>query len=114
MERPDKSNYLILESFGETKEKNCRKTVYQIILNNNSIFKIGRNKKNDIIIDDNSIENEFAEIIFDEKNKKAILKSIKNNAPTDVLVRKNLIIKEKPINLQTGLTQFQAKLIKNN
>lgn len=113
IDKPEDNNYLILESFGDKNDKNYKKSVYVITLDKKSIF-IGRNENNDIIIDDNSVENLFAEIKFDKKKNKVILESINNDFQIAVLIRQSLKMKEETINIQTGITQFEAKLIKKD
>ena len=109
IERPMKSDYIILESFGDMNKK----SIYLIILKE-KIIKIGRNEKNDLILNDSSIGDEHAVIKFDKNNKKVILESVNNNYETSVLVKKNIIMNEKVITLQVGNLKFEANLKKIN
>ena len=109
VDKPKDSNYLILESYGY----NNKKIVHLIILKGDKIT-IGRSENNDLILDDPSIGDKHAEIIFNKKNQKLILESLNNNFDTAVLVRKSIKINEKIINLQVGKMKFEANLKKIN
>ena len=103
-------NYIILESLGHKNEDNgIKKSVHLISLTNKPI-KIGKKDTNDLIIDDNSIEDEHAEIIFDENNKRVILKNLNNNE-TDILLRNRLILNENKIHLRTKNAKIEVNLI---
>ena len=109
---PKNENYIILESLGHKDEDNgIKKSVHLISLTNKPI-KIGKKENNDLIINDNSIEDEHAEIIFDEKNKQVILKNLNDN-DTDVLLRKRLILNEEKIHLRTKNAKIEVNWISN-
>ena len=106
MNESKNSDYIILESYGYMNNK----IVHLIILDEDKIT-IGKSKKNILVLNDSSVGDIHAQIIFDKDNKKLILESLNNNFDTSVLVRNSIKINEKIINLQEGKMKFEANLI---
>ena len=109
---PKNENYIILESLGHRNENNAIKKSVHLILLTDEPVKIGKKDNNDLIIDDNSIKDEHAEIIFDKNNEQIILKNLNNNE-TDVLLRNKLILNENKIHLKTKNSKIEVDLITN-
>jgi hypothetical protein len=103
-------NYIMLESLGhKNKDGGYQKIVYLIKLTKD-IVKIGRNKDNDIIIDDPSIKDFHAQIKFDKTNKKILLENKTDKPDVAVLIKNPLKMNKKKIHLQCGRTFFEAKI----
>ena len=103
-------NYIMLESLGHKNENGgYQKTVYIIKLSEN-IIKIGRNKDNDVIIDDPSIKDYHAEIKFINTNKKILLENKTDKPDIAVLIKNPLKMNNKKIHLQCGRIFFEAKI----
>lgn len=115
IDKPLNKDCLILESLEfENVEYNNRieKNIHIIELNGEEI-NIGREKYNDVIIDDSSVSIEHAVIRYDKINKKLLLKNKSKEAGTLVLYREPKIeMKEKEIYLQVDNTFIEAKLMK--
>jgi hypothetical protein len=102
-------NYIIIENFGL---KNPENKKYIYILNlGKDVIKIGKNSDNDLIINDNSIDDEHATIYFDDK-KNVVLKSLKE-LNTSVLIRGKVIFNtiNKEIDLKLGNYYITAKMM---
>ena len=123
IEKPTDSNYIILESLGhkyeyenknengnEEKKIGYNKLVYVIKLDED-IIKIGKNEKNDIVINDPSVGDEHAKIFFDKKNKKILLKNLSKDNNTFVLIKKDLEVNEKINKIKVRNIIVEANLI---
>lgn len=106
-------NYIILESLDYIKEQNNLKYIHVVKLNEDEI-KIGRGDKNDIKDMDISVSKEHAILKFNKETGKLHLVNLSKKFGTLILIKGNIIIKEKPIHIQVGKSYIQAKLIKNN
>jgi len=103
-------NYIMLESLGhKNKDGGYQKTVYIIKLTED-VIKIGRNKDNDVIIDDPSIKDFHAEIKFNKINKKILFENKSDKPDVAVLIKKPLKMNNKKIHLQCGRTFFEAEI----
>ena len=103
-------NYIMLESLGhKNKDGGYQKTVYIIKLTED-VIKIGRNKDNDVIIDDPSIKDFHAEIKYDKINKKILFENKSDKPDVAVLIKKPLKMNNKKIHLQCGRTFFEAEI----
>lgn len=118
IEKPTDSNYIILESLGhkyEYKNGNEKKVGYNklvyVIKLNEDIIKIGKNEKNDIVINDPSVDDEHAEIFFDKKDKKILLKNLSKENNTFVLIKKDLEVNEKINKIKVRNIIVEANLI---
>lgn len=111
VDKKSKLNYILLESLGhKNKNGGYKKTVYLIYITEEGVVKIGRNKENDIIIEDPSIKDFHAEIRFDLQNKKIILENKSDKPDIAVLIKNPLKMTNKKIHLQCGRTFFEAKI----
>ena len=109
---PEFENYIVLESLGyKNKENENKKIIYLLVLND-KIIKIGKNKDNNIVIDDGSISDKQAIIKFDKKNKKIILENKSEKFNTFVLGRNPLKMNESKIQFLAGKIPFEAELEK--
>ena len=105
-----KNNYIMLESLGlKNSNGEYQKTIYLIKLCKD-VIKIGRNKDNDVIIDDPSIKDFHAEIKYNNTNKKMLLENKSDKPDIAVLIKNSLKMNNKKINLQCGRTFFEAKI----
>lgn len=113
IEKPEDSNYIVLESLGNNDEKGGKynKLIHVIKLTEN-IIKIGKNKQNDLVIDDPSIEDEHATIKFDKKNEEIILENLTEKDNTFVFIRNMFKMNENKIKIKIGKTLIEANLIK--
>ncbi len=112
IEKPENSNYLILESLEYlNKYKRLEKNIHIIKLNGEDI-NIGSGNNNDIIIDDKTVSKEHAVIKYDKENNKLCLKNKNKKAGTLVLIQEsNIEINENGIYLQVDNTFIEAKIM---
>ena len=103
-------DYIILESLDDL--KNESKTIYIIKFNDNENIniKIGRDAKNDFVIDDSFVSKKHAEIKYNKDNKQLILENKSKSYGTIVLIKGNIKMKEKDINFQVGRSYIKAKI----
>ena len=110
--KPHDGNYMILESIEDKMYYGFLKLIYVIKLTE-EIINIGRiMNENDIIIRDPSISKMHAEIKYDKKKRKILIKNKSHTFGTSILIKNPLIIKNKKILLQNGRTLIEAKLMK--
>ena len=103
---------MILESIEDKMYYGFLKLIYVIKLTE-EIINIGRvMNENDIIIRDPSISKMHAEIKYDKKKRKILIKNKSHTFGTSILIKNPLIIKNKKILLQNGRTLIEAKLMK--
>jgi len=107
---PEESNYIILESLDYKKDKNNIKNIHVIQLNDEEIY-IGRNIINDIIIREPTVSRFHAILKYNENEGKVILKNISGTYGTLALIRGNIKMKNKNLNLQIGDLFITVKLI---
>ena len=110
IEKPNDYNYIILESLNHKNEKGRSKKYVHLITLNKDIIKIGRNKNNDIIIDDPSVEDIHAEIKYDEKKEKIIISNISKENEVSILIKNSLQMNEKKIQLKINKIKLEAYL----
>ena len=103
-------DYIILESLDDL--KNESKTIYIIKFNDNENIniKIGRDAKNDFVIDDSFVSKKHAEIKYNKDNKQLILENKSKSYGTTVLIKGNIKMKKKDINFQVGRSYIKAKM----
>ena len=113
IKKPD-NNYIILESLNHKNDKGgFKKSVYVIKLSDKSII-IGRDKNNEIVIDDSSeIEKleKYAEIKFNKESQKIVLTNLDKNKETSILIKNHLNINEKKIRLSINKIHMVANII---
>ena len=107
---PQETNYFVLESLDYIKEENNIKTIHVVQLYDDYIT-LGRANTNDIQNNDISFSREHAIIKFDKLNGNLILENKSEKFGTLVLVRGNIKMKEKNINLQIGKSYITLNLI---
>ena len=109
IERPDDTNYIILESVNHKNEQGRTKKYVHLINLNKGIIKIGRNKSNDLIIDDPSVEDVHAQIEYDKKNEGVIISNISKENDVAILIKKrSLQMNKKKIQIQLNRIKFEA------
>ena len=117
-EIPQDKDYMILESFPE-KDKNQNsnnilKSVHIIELTGLDT-KIGRNEKNDIILEDKAVSYEHAVIKYDKKSGNLTIKNLSKHAGTLALIHpKNtdlLELNEKSFFFQANKSLLEAKVM---
>ena len=111
IDEPKGCDYIIFESIEYKVYYGYLKLVFVIQLNNEPI-KIGRKKDNDMIIRDPSISKIHAELEYDKKQGKIILKNENEKYGTLVLIKKSLKINENKIKFQIGRTIIEANIMK--
>lgn len=108
IERPQQCNYLVLESLNQKKE-NCNiKSIHVIKLSEDQKISLGRGHESDVRINDISVSRLHANICF--VNNKIRLRDLKSKFGTLALVKRDLQITKKKINLQIGRTLVEAYL----
>ena len=105
--KPEKGNYLILESLDCKIYYGSIKLVFVIELLNENEITIGRKKENDITICDPSISKEHAEISY--RNGNILIKNKNSKYGTLILVKKPIKINDKLILIQIGRTIIEAR-----
>ena len=113
IEKPIKSNYLILESIESKIFYGFIKIIHVIQLNDkDEIITIGRNQNNDIIIPDPSVSREHAEMEFSKKDRKLLLRNKSKKFGSLVLLQKPLKINDNKVQLQIGKIFLETKIMK--
>ena len=106
---------MILESLthftpDDNKMKKNKKNIFVINLDKIKEIKIGRNKSNDIIMENYSISGEHAILKFDEKEGKVIIKN-KGRYGTSVLIKNNIKLESgQKIYFQVANTYIKAEV----
>jgi len=111
IDEPKEKNYIILESLEYKTYYNYIKTVHVVLLEKENL-NIGRNMTNNIIIRDPSVSRIHAELQYDPKFKKITIKNKNKKFGTSILVKKPIIINDNKIQVQTGRTLIEAKIMK--
>ena len=107
---PEECNYIILESLDYKKGIYNIKMVHVILLNDEEIY-IGRHNFNDVIIGDPTVSRFHAALKYKENEGKVILENISETYGTLVLVKGNIKMKNKNLNLQIGNLFITVNLI---
>ena len=102
-------NYMILESLDFVKEKDNIKRIHVIYLLDDEIY-IGRNGKNDVIDEDLTISRYHAIMKYNHAKGEVILENRSETYGTLVLIKGNIKMKEKYLNLQIGNSFITANL----
>jgi pSer/pThr/pTyr-binding forkhead associated (FHA) protein len=98
---PEKSDYMILESLDYIKEKDNLKKIHVIQLTEDKIY-IGRNGINDVIDEDLTVSRNHAILKYNKDEGKVVLENISETYGTLVLIKGNIKMKDKNLNLQIG------------
>ncbi len=106
-------DYLVLESLDYVKDSMNLKIIHVVQLNKD-IISIGRKKGNDIIDEDISISRNHAVLKYNKKKGNIIIENRSEKFGTLVLIKGNIIVKEKVIGFQVGKSYVTACMIKKN
>ena len=106
---PEECEYVILESLDYIKDKDNIKKIHVILLTNEEI-NIGRNKINDIIEDNLTASRYHAVLKYNKEQGEVILENKSHTYGTLVLVKGNIKMKNKVINLQIGNSVISAQI----
>ena len=113
---PEEYNYMILESLDFIKEKDDKKEnikrIHVIQLKDDEIY-IGRNGMNDVIDEDLTVSRNHAILKYNQIEGKVILENRSETYGTLVLIKGNIKMKKKNINLQIGNSFITANLKPN-
>ena len=117
IEKPKDKNYIILESLEELEDidKEVIKYFYVIELTGeDETIKIGRNKDNNVILEDKTFSRYHSVIKYIKNKGKLLLNNKTDSTNTTVLIKNDIIeISEKRgIYLQSGTTSIEARIIK--
>lgn len=107
--RPEKKNYIILESMNQLKESNNVKSIHVIQIEKDQKIVLGRGHDSDVRINDISVSRTHASIIF--SNGEILIKDLKSKFGTLALLKKDVEVKDKKICLQIGRTYAEAGLM---
>ena len=109
-QKPENSNYIILESFDYKYKDYLQmiKSIHVINLDKKDEIIIGNDINNDVILEHPSVNKQHAKIKYN--NGKIILKDLNSKAGTLVLIQKDkLFLSSKEIFLQINKTLIEAK-----
>ena len=106
---PEEFDYMILESLDYIKDKDNIKKIHVIKLVDEEI-NIGRNKLNDIIEDNLTVSRNHAVLRYNKNQGEVILENNSNTYGTLVLVKGNIKMMDKVINLQMGNSVISARI----
>jgi hypothetical protein len=106
---PEEFGYMILESLDYIKNRDNIKKVHVIRLSDKEIY-IGRNAKNDIVEDNLTVSRKHAVLKYNKDQGEVILENKSNTYGTLVLVKGNIKMIDKEINLQIGNSVISARL----
>lgn len=106
---PPELDYVVLESLDFIKEHDNLKIIHVVQLNENEFY-IGRYDTNDIIDSDVSVSRNHAVLHYNRERGRLYLVNRSEKFGTLVLIKGDIRMKEKPINLQSGRTFITAKL----
>ena len=115
IEKPSDKNikYIILESIERKIFYGYMKLIHVIeIKEDNDIISIGRNKKNDMIVCDPSVSKEHAQLIYNKKENKILLKNLSKKFGSLALIKSAINIGNKRMQIQTGKFMFEIQKMK--
>lgn len=110
LELPFGENYIVLESLWASNDYNQK--VFHIVKLIDEVITIGRKDYCDIFDPSSFVSREHAVIKYNNKNGDVILENKNEKYDTLVLVKNEVIIKEKKIDFQVGRTLISAYLKK--
>lgn len=113
---PEELDYMILESLDFVKEKDDKKEnikrIHVIQLKDDEIY-IGRNGMNDVIDEDLTVSRNHAILRYNRAEGEVVLENRSETYGTLVLIKGNIKMKKKNINLQIGNSFITANLKPN-
>ena len=111
IKRPANKNYIILESLNQKKDNNNLKSIHVISFDDEQKITLGRGHESDVRINDISVSRLHAALDFN--NGRIRIRDLKSKFGSLVLVKNDLQIKSKIINLQIGRTYVQSVIVLN-
>jgi len=108
--RPTDKSYIILESLNQLKDNNNLKSIHVILLDDQKIT-LGRGHESDVRINDISVSRQHAVLLYDSSSGKITIRDLKSKFGTLALIKNDLKINDKKIQLQIGRTFFECSLI---
>ena len=108
---PTEFDYLVLESLDYLKEHANIKIIHVVQLSKDKIS-IGRKNENDIIDTDISVSRNHAVLKYNKEKGNIIIENRSEKYGTLVLIKGNIIVKEKKIGFQVGKSYVTASMIK--
>lgn len=111
IKRPVNKNYIILESLNQKKDNNNLKSIHVISFEDEYKVTLGRGHESDVRINDISVSRLHAALNF--VNGQIRVRDLKSKFGSLVLVKKDLQIKSKKINLQIGRTYIESLVVQN-
>ena len=109
---PEEYDYMILESLDFIKEKGNIKRIHVIQLTEDEIY-IGRNGINDVIDEDLTVSRNHAILKYNRAEGEVVLENRSETYGTLVLIKGNIKMKEKNLNLQIGNSFITVNLTPN-
>lgn len=109
LDLPEEFNYMILESLNYIKKKDNIKKIHVIQLKDDKIY-IGRKEINDVFEDNNTVSRIHAVLNYNRDLGEVKLENLSNTYGTFVLVKGNIKMMEKEINLQIGNSIITASV----
>lgn len=113
IKKPIGSDYIVLESLNQIKNKSNCKYIHVIKLTGDELI-IGRSKESDITINDISVSRNHALLKYNINDGSLLIRDLKSKFGTLILIKKPLKIKEKEIHLQVGRTYIEANIVNSN
>ena len=107
---PSDFDYMILESLDYIKDEKNIKLIHLIQFKDENIY-IGRHTANDIVDNDISVSRFHSILKYDRENGHIFLENRSEKFGSLVLVRGNIKMRSKAINIQVGRTYITANLI---
>ena len=109
---PEEFDFMILESLECVKEKDNIKRIHVIKLTGDEIY-IGRNGVNDVIDEDLTVSRNHAILKYNQAEGEVVLENRSETYGTLVLIKGNIKMKEKNLNLQIGNSFITVNLTPN-
>ena len=100
-----------MESLNQKKDKNNLKSIHVITFDEQQKITLGRGHESDVRINDISVSRLHATLTFVDGQFK--IKDLRSKFGSLVLVKKEIKIKEKKINLQIGRSYLEAAIVPN-
>ena len=110
LDKPIGCNYIILESSNLLYRRDYIKSIHIIKLTNDELV-MGYHRDCDIKIFDNYIANKHAILKYNTEKGTLLIRDLKTQYGTLVLIKKPLLIKEKKIQIQCGSAFIEANII---
>lgn len=109
--KPQNKNFIFLESLNQKKDNNNLKSIHVISFEDDQKITLGRGHESDVRINDISVSRLHAALYFN--NGQIKVRDLKSKFGTLILVKKDLQLKNKKINLQIGRTYIEGLVVPN-